>query len=609
MRRRTLSRVSSSIEDYALIGNLRTAALVGRDGSIDWLCVPRFDDAACFCALLGTPEHGRWSIAPARAVRAVRRRYRGDSLILETTFDTAAGSVRIVDFMPVWEGRTDLVRIVEGMRGRVALRMDLAFRFGYGDVIPWVRRVDGTLRATAGPISADVRGGVDTEGEAFHTVADFSVAAGQRVPFVITFYASHLPPPLPIDPFAAYAATQRYWRGWCAQCAYEGRSRDLVIRSLVTLKGLIHVPTGGIVAAPTTSLPESPGGARNWDYRYCWVRDSTFTLYALLLSGYREEAGAWRDWLLRSAAGRPEDLQSLYGVDGDRVRTEFAMPWLPGYEGAKPVRVGNAASAQLQLDVFGELLDALSLARAAGLPGSADAWRFEVALLAFLERSWTRPDHGIWETRGDKRHFTHSKVMVWVAFDRAIQDVERYGLAGPLARWRKLRDRIHADVCRQGFDAKRNTFVQYYGASEVDASLLLIPQVGFLPPRDPRVLGTIRAIERDLLVDGLVMRYRTLPALEQAPPHEGRFLACSFWLADALALSGRNGAAQRLFKRLLGLCNDVGLLAEEYDPVRRRMLGNFPQALSHLALVNTARNLARPGGPAEHRSRRGSKGL
>jgi GH15 family glucan-1,4-alpha-glucosidase len=601
--------VSSPIENYALIGNLRTAALVGRDGSIDWLCVPRFDDPACFCALLGTPEHGRWSIAPSKSVRATKRSYRGESLILETTFTTAAGSVRIVDFMPVWEGRSDLVRIVEGVRGRVAMRMDLTLRFGYGGVIPWVRRVDGTLRATGGPVSADLRGGAQTEGEGFHSVADFAVAAGERVPFVITFYASHLPPPLPIDPFAAYADTERYWRGWCEQCAYQGRWRDVVMRSLVTLKSLIHAPTGGMVAAPTTSLPESPGGARNWDYRYCWVRDSTFTLYALLLSGYREEAGAWRDWLMRSAAGRPEDLQSLYGVDGDRVRTEFSVPWLPGYEGAAPVRVGNAASVQLQLDVFGELLDALSLARGAGLAWSADGWRFEAALLDFLERSWTQPDHGIWETRGEKRHFTHSKVMAWVAFDRAIQDSERYGLQGPLARWRKLRDRIHADVCKQGFDAKRNTFVQYYGASEVDASLLLIPQVGFLPPRDPRVLGTIRAIERDLLVDGLVMRYRTLPSLEQAPPHEGRFLACSFWLADALALSGRKAAAERLFKRLLGLCNDVGLLAEEYDPVRKRMLGNFPQALSHLALVNTARNLARPGGPAEHRSRRGSKGL
>jgi GH15 family glucan-1,4-alpha-glucosidase len=595
------------IEDYALIGNLRTAALVGRDGSIDWLCVPRFDDAACFCALLGTPEHGRWLVAPAGHVRRTRRRYRGHSLILETDFETAAGSVRVVDFMPQWGERSEVVRIVEGLRGRVPMRMDLALRFGYGSVIPWVRRVDGALLAAGGPYSAQVRSAVETHGEGFHTVAEFTIVRGQHLPFVITFFPSHEKPPLPIDPFAAYVATQRAWDRWCGQCAYEGKWRNAVLRSLITLKSLTYQPTGGIVAAPTTSLPESLGGSRNWDYRYCWVRDSTFTLYALLLAGYPDEAAEWREWLLRSAAGRPQDLQTLYGIDGDRVRTEFEVPWLSGYENSRPVRVGNAASVQVQLDVYGELIDALCLARHTGLERNGDAWRFEVTLLKFLERNWNQPDHGIWETRGEKRHFTHSKVMTWVAFDRAIQDSEKHGLRGPLARWRKLRARIHDDICRNGYDRTRKTFVQYYGATEVDASLLLIPQVGFLPADDPRVKGTVAAVERDLLVGGLVMRYRTLPSLERTPPAEGRFLACSFWLADALYLCGRKADALKLFKRLLALCNDVGLLAEEYDPGRKRMLGNFPQALSHMALINTARNLSQPGGPAEHRSKLSSK--
>jgi len=407
---------------------------------------------------------------------------------------------------------------------------------------------------------------------------------------------------VPIDPFAAEAATQSWWEKWCAKCAYDGRWGGAVKRSLITLKSLTYAPTGGMVAAPTTSLPERAGGTRNWDYRYCWVRDSTFTLYALLLSGYREEAGAWRDWLLRSAAGRPQDLQTLYAVDGDRVRNEFQLPWLAGYAESKPVRVGNAASVQLQLDVYGELIDSLCLARRAGLERSMDDWRFERTLLRFLEKAWSEPDHGIWETRGEKRHFTHSKVMAWVAFDRALADMKAYGLPGPVARWTKLRDRIHADVCAHGFDRKRNKFVQYYGGSEVDASLLLLVQVGFLPAVDSRIKGTVAAIERDLLVDGFVMRYRTLPTLEDKPPNEGRFLACSFWLADAYLLCGRKAAGEKLFKRLLKLCNDVGLLAEQYDPAKRTMLGNFPQALSHMALINTARNLSRPGGPAEERS-------
>jgi GH15 family glucan-1,4-alpha-glucosidase len=592
------------IEDYALIGNLHTAALVGRDGSIDWLCVPRFDDDACFCALLGTPEQGRWLLAPARAVRRTTRRYRDRTLILETEFETSAGAVCVVDFMPTWRDRTDVVRIVTGLRGRVAMRMELVLRFGYGSVIPWVRRVDGALLATSGPHSAEVRAGVDTHGEDFRTVADFTIGAGQRVPFVITFFPSHKPRPLPIDPFAMLDVVQHQWEAWCGQCAYDGRWREAVVRSCITLKSLTHAPTGGIVAAPTTSLPERIGGARNWDYRYCWVRDATFTLYALLLAGYRSEAAAWHEWLLRSAAGHPDDLQTLYAVDGDRVRVEFVVPWLPGYRGSAPVRVGNGASVQFQLDVYGELVDTLALARDAGLDPRAQAWDFELAIIGFVEKNWNKPDHGIWEMRGETRHFTHSKVMAWVALDRAIRSVEKHGLRGPVARWRRLRARIHADVCRNGFDRDRNAFVQYYGATEVDASLLLIPQVGFLPPKDARVRGTIAAIERDLVVDGLVTRYRNKPEVDGLPPGEGRFLACSFWLADALALCGRMAEGRRLFERLLALRNDVGLLAEEYDPRGRQMLGNFPQALSHVALINTARNLSRPGGPSEHRGRR-----
>ncbi len=597
------------IEDYALIGNLRTAALVGRDGSLDWLCVPRFDAAACFCALLGAPEHGRWLLAPARRVRKTTRRYRDRTLILETEFETAEGAVRVVDFMPTWGDRMDVVRIVEGLRGKVPMHMELVLRFGYGSVIPWVRRVDGALLATGGPYSAEIRAAVETHGEDFRTVADFTVARGERVPFVITFFPSYEPRPLPIDPFAALDATERAWEAWSDQCTYDGRWRDAVVRSCITLKSLAHAPTGGIVAAATTSLPEWIGGPRNWDYRYCWVRDSTFTLYALLLAGYRDEAAAWHSWLLRSAAGRPDDLQTLYGVDGDRIRVEFEAPWLPGYEKSVPVRIGNAASVQFQLDVCGELVDAMGLARSAGLDARSDAWNFERAIVRFVEKNWNKPDQGIWEMRGERRHFTHSKVMAWVALDRAIRGAEKHGLRGPVTRWRKLRSRIHDDVCRKSFDQGRNTFVQYYGATEVDASLLLIPQVGFLPVDDRRVRGTIAAVERDLMVDGLVMRYRNQPQVDGLPPGEGQFLACSFWMADAWALCGRTAEAKKLFERLLALRNDVGLLAEEYDPKAKRMLGNFPQALSHVALINTARNLSRPGGPSEHRSRRGTAPL
>jgi len=590
------------IEDYAMIGNNRTAALVGRNGSIDWLCAPRFDAPACFAALLGTPDHGRWLLAPRGAVRRIERRYRDRTLVLETDFHAAGGAVRIVDCMPGWEERTDVVRIVEGLRGRVRMHMELVIRGGYGVIVPWVRRVDGALLATAGPESLELRSDVPVHGKGFTTVASFNVARGERVAFVLTHFPSHLPRPMPIDPDAAVDASARTWRTWSDRCTYDGRWREPVMRSLITLKALTYAPTGGIAAAVTTSLPEAIGGVRNWDYRYCWPRDATSTLYAFLLAGYRDEAQAWRRWLLRAAAGRPEDMQTVYGLSGERQLTEYTLPWLPGYENSAPVRIGNAAATQSQLDTYGEVIAALQLARSAGLDPDADAWNFERALLHYLGTNWARPDNGIWEMRGPRRHYTHSKVMAWVAVDRAIKAVEQYGLPGPVQRWRALRARIHAQVCRKGYDAARKTFVQYYGSSEVDASLLLLPIVGFLPVDDPRVRGTLAAIRRDLMVDGLVARYRNLSDVDGLPPGEGLFLPCSFWLADHLSLAGRHAEAQRLFKRLLGLCNDVGLLAEEYDPSARRQVGNFPQALTHVALVITARNLSRRGGPSEHHS-------
>ncbi len=595
--------MSLPIEDYALLGNTRTAALVGRDGSIDWLCVPRFDSPACFAALLGTREHGRWLLAPRGAVRATRRRYRDGTLVLETELETARGVVRIVDCMSLWQERTDLIRVVEGVRGRVDIRMELIIRCGYGQVVPWVRRVDGALLATAGPDSLELRSPVDVHGKGFTTVSDFQVERGERVPFVLTYFPSHHSRPVPIDPDAAIGATERSWRAWSDRSTYDGRWGDAVTRSLITLKALSYAPTGGIVAAPTTSLPEWTGGVRNWDYRYCWPRDATFTLYALLLAGYRDEASAWRQWLLRAAAGRPEDLQIIYGISGERQLTEFELPWLPGYEGAAPVRIGNAAAVQKQLDVYGEVIGSLHLARVAGLDADEDTWNFERALIDYLESHWREPDNGIWEVRGEQRQFTHSKVMSWVAFDRAIKAAEQFSLRAPLARWRKLRARIHEDVCRKAYDASRKTFVQYYGAKDVDASLLLMPLVGFLPVTDARVRNTLAAIERDLVVDGFVARYRTRPNVDGLPPGEGVFLPCSFWLADALSLCGRRREAIALFTRLLALCNDVGLIAEEYDPVRGRQLGNFPQALSHVAIINTAHNLSRDGGPSKHRSR------
>ncbi len=590
------------IEDYALIGDLETAALVSRDGAIDWLCMPHFDSGACFAALLGTRDHGRWRIAPRAAPQRVTRRYRDGTLVLETEFATADGCVRLVDFMGVWPGRTDLVRIVQGVSGTVELEMDLLVRFDYGSHVPWVRRIDGARVAVAGPHTLELHPSADVLDPDLAPQSRFTVSAGQRVSFVLTHSPSHEAGPVPMNPEAALARTDAWWSEWTARGRYRGRWREAVERSLITLKALTFEPTGGILAAPTTSLPEQPGGVRNWDYRMCWLRDATFTLYALLLAGYREEADAWREWLLRAAAGSPHDLQPLYGIRGERNMPEWVASWLPGYEGAAPVRIGNHAAVQFQLDVYGEVMDSLHVARGAGLAADVDAWKFQTVLMDFLESNWSRPDSGIWEVRGPERHFTHSKVMAWVAADRAVKAIECHAQPGDAARWRALAAKIHAEVCREAFDAERNTFVWYYGGREPDASLLLMAIVGFLPARDPRLLGTLAAIERELLVDGFVQRYRTRPDVEGLPPGEGVFLPCTFWYADNLALAGRHDEAVAVFERLLALRNDVGLLSEEYDVAGRRMLGNFPQALSHLALVNTARGLSFPGGPSEHRS-------
>ena len=582
------------IENYALIGDCRTAALVGCDGSIDWLCLPRFDSGACFAALLGEPGNGRWLIAPVDEVRSTRRKYRDGTLIMETEFETDEGVVRITDFMPLSNERWDVIRIVEGLSGRVTMRMELIIRFDYGYIVPWVRRLDGMLLATAGPDTLELRAGVATHGENMKTCAEFLVNKGERTTFALYYRPSHKTSRQPIDPELALTETENWWRTWSDRCTYAGRWRSAVVRSLITLKALTYAPTGGIIAAPTTSLPEQPGGVRNWDYRYCWLRDSTFTLNALLLTGYHEEAIAWREWLLRAVAGSPEALQMLYSVTGERRLDEYELGWLPGYNGAVPVRVGNAAAKQFQLDVYGEIMDTLHLARAAGLEPEPDAWRIQVALLGFLESNWQQPDEGIWEIRGPRRHFTHSKVMAWVAFDRMVKDAEVFGLDGPIEHWRQTRDAIHAQVCAEGYDAQGNTFVQSYGSTNLDASLLLIPQVGFLPPDDSRVRGTVEAIERNLVVDGLVQRYSTVTGVDALPPGEGTFLPCSFWLADSLVLTGRRDEGEALFERLLAISNELGLLAEEYDTLKRHMLGNFPQALTHMALINTAHLLSMP---------------
>jgi GH15 family glucan-1,4-alpha-glucosidase len=586
--------MSLPIENYALVGDCHTAALVGNDGSIDWLCLPRFDSGACFAALLGGPEHGRWLLAPAAQPRRVERRYRGDTLILETDFETEEGSVRIIDFMPLSDHRWDIVRIVEGLSGRVSLRMELVVRFDYGSIVPWVRKAGDILLLTAGPDTLELAASVAVAGENLKSVAEFYVSAGERQSFVLNYRPSHLDTQPTIDAGRALLDTESLWQEWSGRCTYRGQWRHSVLRSLITLKALTYKPTGGLIAAPTTSLPEWPGGMRNWDYRYCWLRDATFTLNALLLAGYDDEAAAWREWLLRAVAGSPDDLQILYGVTGVRRLDEYEVAWLPGYEKSVPVRLGNAAAKQFQLDVYGEVMDTLHLARAAGLAPEPEAWKVQVALLKFLESHWERPDDGLWEVRGPRRHFTHSKIMAWVAFDRAIKDAEQDGLEGPIERWRKLRDAIHRQVCEDGFDSKENSFVQSYDSTHLDASLLLIPQVGFLPADDSRVVGTIAAIERRLVVDGLVLRYSTSTGVDALPPGEGTFLPCSFWLADSYLLTGRRQESEALFERLLLLSNDVGLFAEEYDARAKRMLGNFPQALTHMALVNTARLLSMP---------------
>jgi GH15 family glucan-1,4-alpha-glucosidase len=595
------------IEDYALIGDGHTAALVGRDGSIDWLCLPRFDSGACFAALLGSPANGRWLIAPRDSVSNTSRRYRNGTLILETDFETESGTVRVIDCMPLSNQRWDVLRIVEGLSGRVRMHTELVIRFDYGSIVPWVHRADGALFATAGPDTLELHTPVQTRGEHMTSTADFEIGAGERVPFVLNYRPSHTPEQEPIDADETLMRTQSRWLEWSERCSYQGRWREPVLRSLLTLKALIYEPTGGIVAAPTTSLPEHPGGVRNWDYRYCWLRDATFTLNALLLAGYTEEARAWQEWLLRAVAGSPADMQILYSVTGERRLEEIELAWLPGYGNAAPVRIGNAAATQFQLDVYGEVMDTLHLARAAGQTPQPHAWRIQCALLAFLETHWREPDEGIWEVRGPRRHFTHSKVMAWVAFDRGVKAVERYGLDGPVEAWRRSRDEVHAQVCEAGFDAKRNSFVQHYGSAELDASLLLIPLVGFLPPDDARVRGTIEAIERELLIDGLVLRYAPAAGIDSLPPGEGVFLPCSFWLADCLAVAGRHAEAEALFERLLALCNDVGLLSEEFDPRSGHMLGNFPQALSHMALVNTARLLSLSSEQVEKSGKKGER--
>ena len=595
------------IEDYALIGDCETAALVSARGSIDWLSWPRFDSPACFAALLGTKENGRWIVAPRDGAARVSRRYADGSLILETTFETDTGAVAVRDFMPVRGRNSDVVRVVTGLRGRVEMMTEIIFRFSYGSVVPWVSRLDdGSLRAIAGPDMVVLRSDVELHGSGLTTVGEFAIEQGRSASFVLTWGPSHEPPPRAVDPVDALAATRRFWGDWSARCSYRGEWREPVHRSLLTLKALTYAPTGGIVAAATTSLPECIGSTRNWDYRYCWLRDATFTLLALMDAGYFDEAAAWRDWLVRAAAGSPGQAQIMYGLSGERHLLEWEVTWLPGFAGSRPVRIGNAAHAQFQLDVYGEVLDALHQARLGGIDETEEGWQLQRALARHVESVWRTPDQGIWEVRAAPEHFTHSKVMAWVAMDRAIKGVEKFGLEGPLDHWRAVRRRIHDEVCAHGYDAKQGCFTQAYGSPHLDASLLLIPLVGFLPPSDERVRGTISCIERRLVVDGLVLRYDTELTDDGLPPGEGAFLACSFWLADAYMLSNRHPEARALFERLVALRNDVGLLPEEYDPVQRRFLGNFPQAFSHVALVSTAFNLERrieQPHPAEQRAR------
>jgi GH15 family glucan-1,4-alpha-glucosidase len=593
------------IEEYALIGDLQTAALVGRNCSIDWLCFPRFDSGACFSALLGDEHHGRWLLSPAADVKKTVRRYREDTLVLETELETADGVVRVVDFMPPRGRYPDVVRVVEGMSGTVRMRMQLVIRFDYGSIVPWVRRHASGLTAIGGPDALVLRTPVPTKGRDLTTVAEFEVGAGDWIPFTLTWHPSNEPLPEPVDPAKALRETIGFWSEWSGRSTYTGSWRDEVMTSLRVLKALTYAPTGGIVAAPTTSLPEHLGGVRNWDYRYCWLRDATFSLYSLMLAGYKEEASAWRDWLLRAVAGDPSELRIMYGPAGERRLPESELDWLPGYERSKPVRVGNAASEQRQLDVYGEVLDSFWLSRRIGLAPSNTAWDVAVKLLDYLESAWREPDEGIWEIRGDPRDFTYSKVMAWVAFDRAVKTIETYGAKGPVDRWKRAREDVRAEVLAKGYDSERGAFVQHFDTKELDASALMLPLVGFLPATDKRMIGTIEAIQRELSHDGFVFRYASDKAAEidGLPAGEAAFLPCTFWLADNLHLLGRTSDARGIFERLLDVGNDLGLLSEEYDVEAKRLVGNFPQAFTHVALVNTARNLS-PGlrpGPAEHR--------
>ena len=585
--------MSCRIEDYGLIGDCETAALVGRDGSIDWLCWPAIDSDACFASLLGTRKHGRWLIAPADEIKSTSRRYWDNTLILETRFETDNGTVALIDFMPPRGNASDVVRLVRGIRGRVKLRMELIIRFGFGADIPWVKKnPDGSgLLAICGQDMTVLRTPIETRGEDLTTVADFEVGEGETAPFVLTYGPSHLPVPAPLDSASALRDTEEFWTEWCSRCSYDGGNRDLVMRSLITLKALTYGPTGGIVAAPTTSLPEKLGGARNWDYRFCWLRDATFTLLALMNSGYTEEASAWHHWLLRAAAGAPANMQIMYGIMGQRRLLEWEAAWLPGYEGAGPVRIGNAAHAQLQLDVHGELIDAFHQSRMAKLELDEGSWALECAVLEHLAEEWDQPDHGIWERRGDGKHYVFSKVMTWVAFDRGIKSAETFDFKAPLDTWRQLRETIHRDVCERGFDRELNSFVESYGSKLLDASILLLPSVGFLPASDPRIRGTLEAVEKHLMCDGFVLRHDPREISEEIQPIEGAFLACTLWLADACVLAGDIAKAQILFDRVIAVANDLGLLAEEFDSSVGRQAGNFPQALTHIALINTAHNL------------------
>jgi GH15 family glucan-1,4-alpha-glucosidase len=586
---------AAKIEDYAFLSDTQTGALVSREGCIDWLCFPRFDSPACFASLLGEKKNGCWLFTPAGDIKKLSRRYRGDTLIVETEIETESGAVRLIDFMPPRGKNPDLVRIIEGLRGEVRMKMELIVRFEYGSVIPWVRKAHDGLEAIAGPDGLILRTPVETQGKDLTTIAEFTVKRGARVPFVLTWFASHEEPARAINPEHALRDTEKFWNDWAGRCRYSGPWRDAVVRSLVTLKGLTYAPTGGLVAALTTSLPEEIGGVRNWDYRYCWLRDATFTLLTLMGVGYREEANAWREWLLRAIAGSAAQMQIMYGVHGERRLDEREIPWLSGYENSKPVRIGNAASNQFQIDVFGDVLFAMHESHTAGLETSEADWQLQLELMRFLESNWEKPDEGIWEVRGGRKQFTHSKMMAWVAFDHAIKLAKTCNCSADehIERWRKIRDQIHREVCERGYNIDKKAFTQSYGSDALDASLLMMPRVGFLPVSDARVRGTIEAIERELVQDGLVLRYKNEEEhVDGLPGREGTFLPCSFWLANALHLIGRTEEAKELFERLLALRNDLGLLSEEYDPIGKRQLGNFPQAFTHLALVNSARVLS-----------------